>query len=112
VWSTTPETLQQFGGEAQSIAPFKGSGIRDVLERLNAAGIPNDETSLTVADRNPGEYPADEPPGDGKDKLRDLAVGATSGGAVPGAVCGLIGLAGLGIPGLGLFLLCGPLAKR
>jgi len=39
-----------------------------------------------------------------------MVVGAASGGVVLGTVTGLIGLASLTIPGLGLFLVGGPLA--
>jgi hypothetical protein len=53
-------------------------------------------------DHKPGDDPADEKPRDGSDKLKTVAVGAVSGGIVLGAIGGLVGLASLAIPGLGV----------
>lgn len=82
----------------------------DLLGKLHSAGFSNNAVSIVVADHTPGTDPADEPPRDGSDKLRDLTLGAASGGVVLGTLGGLIGLASLAIPGLGVFLVGGPLA--
>jgi hypothetical protein len=84
--------------------------LEQLLRRLHAAGFSTDAISLALADHKVGSDPADEPPREGADKLRDLAVGAASGGAVLGTLGGLIGLASLAIPGLGLLWIGGPLA--
>jgi hypothetical protein len=61
-------------------------------------------------DHQLGTDPADEKPRDGSEKLKGLTVGALSGGLVMGAIGGLIGLASLAIPGLGIFVIGGPIA--
>jgi hypothetical protein len=76
--------------------------LEQLLRRLSAAGFSTDAISVALADHKVGSAPADDPPREGADKLRDLAVGASSGGAVFGTLGGLIGLASLAIPGLGL----------
>ena len=84
--------------------------LEQLLRRLSAAGFSTDAISVALADHKVGSAPADDPPREGADKLRDLAVGAASGGAVLGTLGGLIGLASLAIPGLGLLWIGGPLA--
>src|ERR1700730_12554737 len=84
--------------------------LKDLLRQLTAAGFSKAAVSLMVADHELGTDPADEPPREGSDKLRDLTLGAASGGMLLGTLGGLIGLASLTIPGLGLFLVGGPLA--
>ena len=84
--------------------------LEQLLRRLHAAGFSTDAISVALADHKVGGDPADEPPREGADKLRDLAVGTASGGAVLGTLGGLIGLASLAIPGLGLLWIGGPLA--
>jgi hypothetical protein len=84
--------------------------LEQLLRRLSAAGFSTDAISVALADHKVGSAPADDPPREGADKLRDLAVGAASGGAVFGTLGGLIGLASLAIPGLGLLWIGGPLA--
>src|ERR1700730_18327255 len=84
--------------------------LKDLLRQLTAAGFSKAAVSLMVADHELGTDPADEPPREGSDKLRDLTLGAASGGLLLGTLGGLIGLASLTIPGLGLFLVGGPLA--
>ena len=81
--------------------------LKDVLEQLHAAGFSETAISIAAADHEPGADPADEPPRKGSDKLRDLSIGAASGGVLLGS---LAGLASLVIPGLGVFLVAGPLA--
>jgi hypothetical protein len=84
--------------------------LEELLRQLKAAGFSTDAISVAAADHQIGSDPADEPPREGGDRLRDMVVGAASGGVVLGTVTGLIGLASLTIPGLGLFLVGGPLA--
>jgi len=84
--------------------------LEELLRQLKAAGISTDAISVAAADHQIGSDPADEPPREGGDRLRDMAVGAASGGVALGTITGLIGLASLTIPGLGLFLVGGPLA--
>src|SRR5258708_18627620 len=84
--------------------------LEQLLRRLHAAGCSTDAIPVALADHKVGSDPADEPPREGADKLRDLAVGTASGGAVLGTLGGLIGLASLAIPGLGLLWIGGPLA--
>jgi hypothetical protein len=59
-------------------------------------------------DHKPGDDPADEKPRDGYDKLKTVTVGAVSGGIALGTIGGLIGLASLAVPGLGLIVVAGP----
>jgi hypothetical protein len=84
--------------------------LEELLRQLKAAGFSTDAISAAAADHKIGSDPADEPPREGADKLLDMAVGAASGGVVLGTLGGLIGLASLAVPGLGLFLVSGPLA--
>src|SRR6267142_4781159 len=84
--------------------------LEQLLRRLHAAGFSTDAISVALADHKVGSDPADEPPREGADKLRYLAVGTASGGSVLGTLGGLIGLASLAIPGLGLLWIGGPLA--
>ena len=81
--------------------------LKDVLKQLHAAGFSEAAISVAATDHDPGADPADEPPRKGSDKLRDLSIGAASGGILLGT---LAGLASLAIPGLGVFLVAGPLA--
>lgn len=81
--------------------------LKDVLEQLYAAGFSEAAISVAATDHEPGADPADEPPRKGSDKLRDLSIGAASGGVLLGT---LAGLASLVIPGLGVLLVAGPLA--
>lgn len=81
--------------------------LKDVLADLRAAGFSEAAISVAAIDHEPGADPADEPPRKGSDKLRDLSIGAASGGVLLGT---LAGLASLAIPGLGVFLVAGPLA--
>jgi hypothetical protein len=81
--------------------------LKDALKRLRAAGFSEAVISVAATDHEPGSDPADEPPRKGSDKLRDLSIGAASGGVLLGT---LAGLASLAIPGLGVFLVAGPLA--
>jgi len=93
-----------------------------LLDRLKQAGFSDRDLSVILPDdkliadpkialdHKPGTDPADEKPRDGSEKLRGLTVGAVSGGLILGAVGGLIGLASLAIPGLGLIMVGGPIA--
>jgi hypothetical protein len=81
--------------------------LNDVLVRFNAAGFSDAAISVAAADHEPGADPADEPPRTSSDKLRDLSIGAASGGVLLGT---LAGAASLAIPGLGVLLVAGPLA--
>jgi hypothetical protein len=81
--------------------------LKDLLAQLRAAGFSETAISVAAADHEPGTDPADEPPRKGSDRLRDLSIGAASGGVLLGT---LAGLASLAIPGLGVLLVGGPLA--
>ena len=81
--------------------------LKDLLAQLRAAGFSETAISVAAADHEPGTDPADEPPRKGSEKLRDLSIGAASGGVLLGT---LAGLASLAIPGLGVLLVGGPLA--
>ena len=78
--------------------------LKDLLAQLRAAGFSETAISVAAADHEPGTDPADEPPRKGSDKLRDLSIGAASGGVLLGT---LAGLASLAIPGLGVLLVGG-----
>ena len=91
-----------------AIGSLKKRGrLGDLLAQLRAAGFSEAAISVAVADHELGTDPADEPPREGSDKLRDLSVGAASGGVLLGT---LAGVASLAIPGLGILLVGGPLA--
>jgi hypothetical protein len=81
--------------------------LNDLLARLRAAGFSEATISVGAVDHEPGSDPADEPPRTGSEKVRDLSIGAASGGVLLGT---LAGVASLAIPGLGVFLVAGPLA--
>ena len=81
--------------------------LKDALAQLHAAGFSEAAISVAATDHESGADPADEPSRKGSDKLRDLSIGAASGGVLLGT---LAGLASLAIPGLGVFLVAGPLA--
>jgi len=68
------------------------------------AGLSEAAISVAAADHEPGTDPANEPPRKGSDKVRDLSIGAASGGVLLGT---LAGLASLAIPGLGVLLVGG-----
>ena len=92
------------------IARLKQAGFTDHDLSIIAPGDKLVEDPKIALDHKPGNDPADEKPRDGAEKLKGMTVGAVSGGVVLGAVGGLIGLASLAIPGLGLILVGGPLA--
>ena len=89
---------------------------------LKRAGFSDFDISVILPDNNlaqgpkialdhaPGDDPADEKPRDGSDKLKGLTVGAVSGAVILGTRGGLIGLASLAIPGVGLLVVAGPIA--
>ena len=81
--------------------------LKELLEQLRGAGFSEAAISVAAADHEPGTDPADEPPRTGPDKLRDMSIGAASGGVLLGT---LAGLASLAIPGLGVLMVGGPLA--
>src|ERR1019366_2721459 len=93
-----------------------------LIELLKKAGFSDQDLSVILPgdklmqdpkialDHQPGNDPADEKPSDGADKLKGLPVGAVSGGLVLGPIGGLIGLASLAVPGLGIIVVGGPIA--
>jgi hypothetical protein len=93
-----------------------------LIETLKRAGFSDDDISVILPDdklardpkfaldHKPGEDPADEKHRDASDKLKTATVGAVSGGILLGAIGGLVGLASLAIPGLGLIVVAGPIA--
>jgi hypothetical protein len=84
--------------------------VDNILKQLQAAGIPEKDISLVAPDDREGPDPADEKPRENADRVHDLTVGAAAGGIALGALGCLVGLASLAIPGLGLFIVAGPLA--
>jgi hypothetical protein len=84
--------------------------VENILKQLQTAGIPEKDISLVVPDDREGRDPADEKPRENADRVHDLTVGAAAGGIALGALGCLVGLASLAIPGLGLFIVAGPLA--
>jgi hypothetical protein len=50
--------------------------LKDLLRQLTAAGFSEAAVSLMVPDHELGTDPADEPPREGSDKLRDLTLAA------------------------------------
>jgi hypothetical protein len=84
--------------------------VDNILKQLQAAGIPEKDISLVAPDDREGRDPADEKPRENADRVHDLTVGAAAGGIALGALGCLVGLASLAIPGLGLFIVAGPLA--
>jgi hypothetical protein len=111
--------------EGNSTLAIGSARTRHLAERLIAqlkqADFPEQDLSVMLADdrlkddpkialdHKPGDDPADEKPRDGSEKLKGLTVGAVSGGVILGTIGGLIGLASLAIPGLGLILVAGPI---
>jgi hypothetical protein len=93
-----------------------------LIEILKRAGFSDQDLSVVLPDdkliqdpkialdHKPGDDPADEKPRDGYDKLKTVTVGAVSGGIALGTIGGLIGLASLAVPGLGLIVVAGPIA--
>jgi hypothetical protein len=93
------------------VAILKRAGFSD---RDISVIAPDDDRSKhdpkIALDHAPGEDPADEKPRDGSDKLKGATIGAVSGGLILGAMGGLVGLASLAIPGLGVLIVAGPIA--
>jgi hypothetical protein len=92
------------------IAVLRQAGFSDKDISVIAPGSElNDDPKIAI-DHEPGKDPADEKPRDGSDKLKGLTIGAVSGGVILGTIGGLIGLASLAVPGLGLIVVAGPIA--
>jgi hypothetical protein len=86
--------------------------VDNIVKQLQAAGIPDKDISLIAPDDREGRDPADEKPRENSDRVHDLTVGAAAGGIAMGALGCLVGLASMAIPGLGLFIVAGPLGRR
>jgi hypothetical protein len=84
--------------------------VDNIVKQLQAAGIPEKDISLIAPDDREGRDPDDEKPRENADRVHDLTVGAAAGGIALGALGCLVGLVSLAIPGLGLFIVAGPLA--
>jgi hypothetical protein len=84
--------------------------VDNIVKQLQAAGIPEKDISLIAPDDRQGRDPDDEKPRENADRVHDLTVGAAVGGIALGALGCLVGLVSLAIPGLGLFIVAGPLA--
>jgi hypothetical protein len=80
----------------------------DSLSVILPEDVPANDSKLKL-DHAPGQDPADEKQGQVSEKIQSLTIGALSGGVMMGALGGLIGLASLAIPGVGLFVVGGPL---
>lgn len=92
------------------ITVLRQAGFSDNDISVIAPGSELKDDSKLAIDHEPGNDPADEKPRDGSDKLKGLTIGAVSGGVILGTIGGLIGLASLAIPGLGLIVVAGPIA--
>jgi len=92
------------------IAILRRAGFSDNDISVIAPGSELKHDPKIALDHEPGEDPADEKPRDGSEKLKGLTVGAVSGGLILGTIGGLIGLASLAVPGLGLIVVAGPIA--
>ena len=84
--------------------------VERIIEQLQAAGIPESDISIISPDDREGRDPADEKPRPNSGRAHDVTVGALTGGVAMGVIGGLVGLASLAIPGLGIFVVAGPLA--
>jgi hypothetical protein len=92
------------------VAILKRAGFSDHDISVIAPGDESKHDPKMALDHVPGDDPADEKPRDGSDKLKGVTIGAVSGGLILGAIGGLIGLATLAIPGLGIIIVAGPIA--
>jgi hypothetical protein len=92
------------------VAILKRAGFSDNNISVIAPGDESTHDPNIALDHKPGDDPADEKPREGSDKLKGVTIGAVSGGLILGAIGGLIGLATLAIPGLGLIVVAGPIA--
>jgi hypothetical protein len=91
------------------VAILKRTGFSDNDISVIAPGDETHDPKISL-DHKPGDDPADEKPRDGSDKIKSVTIGAVSGGLILGAIGGLIGLATLAIPGLGVIIVAGPIA--
>jgi hypothetical protein len=89
---------------------LKRAGFSEQDISVIAPGDESKHDPKIALDHQPGDDPADEKPRDGLDKLKGVTIGAVSGGLILGAIGGLIGLATLAIPGLGVVIVAGPIA--
>jgi hypothetical protein len=97
--------------QAESLVTIlKRAGFSDYDISVIAPGDQPKHDAKIALDHVPGDDPADEKPRDGSAKLRGVTIGAVSGGLILGAIGGLIGLATLAIPGLGVIIVAGPIA--
>jgi hypothetical protein len=92
------------------ITILRRAGFSDKDISVIAPGSELKNDPKIALDHEPGEDPADEKPREGSDKLKGLTIGAVSGGVILGTIGGLIGLASLAVPGLGLIVVAGPIA--
>jgi hypothetical protein len=92
------------------ITILRRAGFSDKDISVIAPGSELKNDPKIALDHAPGEDPADEKPREGSDKLKGLTIGAVSGGVILGTIGGLIGLASLAVPGLGLIVVAGPIA--
>jgi hypothetical protein len=84
--------------------------VGPIIRRLEEKRIPHADISIISPGDLPGDDPADEKPRANADRAHDMTVGAVTGGIAMGALGCLVGLASLAIPGLGLFIVAGPIA--
>jgi hypothetical protein len=84
--------------------------VEQIVEQLQQNGIAQSDISIISPDDREGRDPADEKPRANSDKAHDVTVGALTGGVAMGVLGCLVGLASLAIPGLGIFVVAGPLA--
>jgi hypothetical protein len=84
--------------------------VERIIEQLKQNGIAESDISIVSPDDREGRDPADEKPRANSEKAHDVTVGALTGGVAMGVLGCLVGLASLAIPGLGIFVVAGPLA--
>lgn len=84
--------------------------VERIIHQLRQNGIADSYISIILPDDRQGRDPADEKPRANSEKAHDVTVGALTGGVAMGVLGCLVGLASLAIPGLGIFVVAGPLA--
>lgn len=84
--------------------------VERIIHQLRQNGIADSDISIILPDDEQGRDPADEKPRANIEKAHDVTVGALTGGVAMGVLGCLVGLASLAIPGLGIFVVAGPLA--
>ena len=100
-------SMKTYDQAGRLVATLKRAGFSDHDISVIAPGDEAKHDPKIALDHKPGHDLADEKHREGSDKLKGVTIGAVSGGLILGAVGGLVGLATLAIPGLGLIVVAG-----